>query len=84
MVPLVKFSLTGPRNIDDQRNKLYLAMIETVRRFKPKAFLIENVPGMANLYGGAVKEEIIRRFTQMGYKVSCKIVCAADYGGSSN
>ena len=55
-------------------------MIETVRRFKPKAFLIENVPGMANLYGGAVKEEIIRRFTQMGYKVSCKIVCAADYG----
>ena len=80
MVPLSRFSLTGPRNIDDQRNKLYLAMIETVRRFKPKAFLIENVPGMANLYGGAVKEEIIRRFTQMGYKVSCKIVCAADYG----
>ena len=78
--PCQGFSLTGPRNIDDQRNKLYLAMIETVRRFKPKAFLIENVPGMANLYGGAVKEEIIRRFTQMGYKVSCKIVCAADYG----
>ncbi len=78
--PCQGFSLTGPRNFDDERNKLYLAMIETVRRFKPKAFMIENVPGMANLYKGAVKDEIIKRFTLMGYAVSYKIVCAADYG----
>ena len=78
--PCQGFSLTGPRNFDDKRNKLYLAMIETVRRFRPQAFLIENVPGMANLYKGEVKNEIIRRFTAMGYKVSCKIICAADYG----
>lgn len=78
--PCQGFSLTGPRNFDDKRNKLYLAMIETVRRYRPKAFLIENVPGMANLYHGEVKEEIIKRFREMGYKVSHKIVCAADYG----
>lgn len=78
--PCQGFSLTGPRNFDDKRNKLYLAMIETVRRYQPKAFLIENVPGMANLYKGAVKDEIIKRFTAMGYKVNCQIVCAADYG----
>ena len=78
--PCQGFSLTGPRNFEDKRNKLYLAMIETVHRYKPQAFLIENVPGMANLYKGAVKDEIIKRFTNMGYKVSCKIVCAADYG----
>ena len=78
--PCQGFSLTGPRNFEDKRNKLYLAMIEAVHRYKPQAFLIENVPGMANLYKGAVKDEIIKRFTNMGYKVSCKIVCAADYG----
>ena len=78
--PCQGFSLTGPRNFDDERNKLYLAMIETVRRYRPKAFLIENVPGMANLYKGAVRDEIIRRFSEMGYNVSYKIVCAADYG----
>lgn len=78
--PCQGFSLTGPRNFDDKRNQLYLAMIETVRRYQPKAFLIENVPGMANLYGGAVKDEVVRRFTAMGYTVSYKIVCAADYG----
>lgn len=78
--PCQGFSLTGPRNFDDKRNKLYLAMIEMVRRFNPKAFLIENVPGMANLYGGAIRDEIIKRFTKMGYQVASKIVCAADYG----
>ena len=78
--PCQGFSLTGPRNFDDKRNKLYLAMIETVRRYKPQAFLIENVPGMANLYKGAVRDEIIKRFTEMGYNVSYRIVCAADYG----
>ena len=78
--PCQGFSLTGPRNFDDPRNQLYLAMIETVRRFSPRAFLIENVPGMANLYKGEVKDEIIKRFSNMGYTVSCKIVCAADYG----
>lgn len=78
--PCQGFSLTGSRNFEDKRNKLYLAMIETVRRFQPKVFLIENVPGMANLYNGAVKDEIVKRFTEMGYNVSYKIVCAADYG----
>ena len=78
--PCQGFSLTGPRNFEDQRNKLYLAMIETVRRISPKVFLIENVPGMANLYRGEVKNEIIKRFTKMGYSMSYKIVCAADYG----
>lgn len=78
--PCQGFSLTGPRNFDDERNKLYLAMIETVKRYSPRAFMIENVPGMATLYNGEVKDEVLRRFTKMGYKVTCKILCAADYG----
>ena len=78
--PCQGFSLTGRRQFDDERNKLYLAMIESVRRYRPSAFLIENVPGMAALYKGEVKDEIIKRFTEMGYNVSCKILCAADYG----
>lgn len=78
--PCQGFSLTGSRNFDDPRNKLYLAMIETVKRFQPKAFVIENVPGMAKLYGGEVKEEILKRFEKIGYIVNCQILCAADYG----
>ena len=78
--PCQGFSLTGPRNFDDPRNKLYLAVIEMVRQCKPKGFIIENVPGMARMYNGEVKDEILRRFKKMGYNIDCKILCAADYG----
>lgn len=78
--PCQGFSLTGPRNFDDERNKLYLAVIEMVKQYKPKAFIIENVPGMATLYKGQIKDEILKRFKKMGYNIECKILCAADYG----
>lgn len=78
--PCQGFSLSGPRNFDDERNRLYLAMIEAVHRFSPRAFVIENVPGMETLYNGEIKEEIIRRFEAMGYNVNSNILCAADYG----
>ena len=78
--PCQGFSLTGPRNFDDARNKLYLAVIEMVKQYQPKGFIIENVPGMATLYEGQIKDEILRRFDAMGYNVQCKILCAADYG----
>ena len=78
--PCQGFSLTGRRQFDDERNKLYLAMIDTVKHYRPKAFMIENVPGMATLYKGEVKDEIIKRFTEMGYNVTYKVLCSADYG----
>lgn len=78
--PCQGFSLTGPRNFDDKRNKLYLAVFDAVMIFKPKAFVIENVTGMETLYKGQVKEEIIRRFENLGYSVKSDVICAADYG----
>lgn len=78
--PCQGFSLTGPRNFDDSRNKLYLAVIEMVKQYKPKGFIIENVPGMATLYDGQIKDEILSRFKKLGYNIECKILCAADYG----
>lgn len=78
--PCQGFSLTGARNFEDDRNKLYLAMIETVQHFKPNAFVIENVPGMATLYKGEVKKKIIKKFTDLGYSVNTEILLAADYG----
>lgn len=78
--PCQGFSVTGPRNFDDPRNKLYLAVIALVKQYKPKGFIIENVPGMANMYKGQVKDEVLKRFKKMGYNIDCKILKACDYG----
>jgi DNA (cytosine-5)-methyltransferase 1 len=78
--PCQGFSLSGPRRFDDPRNKLYLSFMRIVGELKPKAFLIENVPGIMSLYGGEVKEQIIKRFSDFGYSVVCAKLNAADYG----
>lgn len=78
--PCQGFSLTGPRNFDDHRNRLYLAVFDVVRELAPRAFVIENVRGMASLYGGQVRDEVIRRFAKLGYTTVAEVLCAADYG----
>lgn len=78
--PCQGFSLTGSRLEDDPRNTLFLSMVNAVAYFQPKAFLLENVPGLATLYNGKSKDAIIREFSDLGYSVSYKILYGPDYG----
>ncbi len=79
--PCQGFSLAGPRQIDDSRNKLYQAMVKTASILRPNAVVLENVPGMIQLHGGLVKDKIIEDFTKLGYKMGePKILFAPDYG----
>lgn len=78
--PCQGMSLSGPRKFDDPRNKLYLSYIRLVEEIQPKAFVIENVPGLVSLFDGQIKDSIIEKFTAMGYIVEYKILCSADYG----
>ena len=82
--PCQGFSLSGPRNFNDPRNKLYLSYIRLVEEIKPRAFVIENVPGLVGLFNGEVKDNIIKRFTELGYTVKYQILCAANYGVPQN
>lgn len=82
--PCQGMSLSGPRKFDDPRNKLYLSYIRLVGEIGPQAFVIENVPGLISLFGGQIKDNIIRKFKEMGYTVTYKILCAADYGVPQN
>lgn len=78
--PCQGMSLSGLRKLDDPRNKLYLSYIRLVSEIKPRAFVIENVPGLVGLFGGKIKDSIIEKFTELGYKVNYQILCSADYG----
>lgn len=82
--PCQGMSLSGPRMFEDPRNKLYLSYIRLVEEIQPKAFVIENVPGLISLFGGQIKDSIIEKFSAMGYTVKFQILCASDYGVPQN
>lgn len=82
--PCQGFSTVGRREIDDPRNQLYLEYCRIVRTVSPEFFVIENVKGLTTLNNGAVKEDIIERFSSMGYHVAFKILNAADFGVPQN
>jgi DNA (cytosine-5)-methyltransferase 1 len=78
--PCQGFSLTGTRNENDKRNTLFYTFFDLAKKINPNAIVIENVPGIANLYGGKVKEEIYRLCKKMGYTCVHKEIFAPDYG----
>ena len=78
--PCQGFSLSGPRNFKDPRNSLYLKYWEFIRDYSPDFFVIENVSGIAGLYGGKVREDIIDKFSSLSYEVTDELVLVADYG----
>ncbi len=82
--PCQGFSMAGRRIVDDDRNKLYRDYFRILNILKPKFFLMENVVGLTNLNGGAIKEDIFRRANEIGYKVFFDILCASDYGVPQN
>lgn len=78
--PCQGFSLAGPRNKDDERNTLYEAMVKTAKKLKPKAIVLENVPGLLTLYDGKGAKKILSDFQEIGYTMNCQILYAPEYG----
>lgn len=78
--PCQGFSLVGKREIGDERNSLYLQYVRFVKIIKPKFFILENVKGLLSMEGGFYKEDIVERFSELGYNVCYKLMRASDYG----
>ena len=79
--PCQGFSVNAPiRSLDDQRNHLFRDFIRVADALRPKAVLIENVPGMISLAQGSVVEQIYKELNQLGYAVSHRILFAGHYG----
>lgn len=82
--PCQGFSIAGKRIVDDDRNKLYKSFVRMVEHFKPRAFVLENVPNILSMGDGVIKEAIIKDFEGLGYKVVTKVLLASNYGVPQN
>lgn len=78
--PCQGFSIAGPRDMNDKRNSLYLAMVELADRVKPQAVVLENVPGMLQINNGIGAKRVVEDFAKIGYKMVPKLLYAPDYG----
>lgn len=79
--PCQGFSINAPiRTLDDERNHLFKDFLRVVAALKPKAVLIENVPGIISLGKGTVVKQIYAELEAMGYKVGHRILFAGHYG----
>lgn len=69
----------------DERTGLWKHMFAVVDKVRPRAFLLENVPGLSHkglVYeeDGEAKGVIADHFRRLGYKLRASILLAADYG----
>lgn len=86
--PCQGFSVANQyRNEKDERNELYLEIVRLLKENKPKYFLAENVPGILSLGKGAVVNQIMKEFSEIGieegfkgYDVKKYLLNSADYG----
>lgn len=78
--PCQGFSTIGKRLVKDPRNELVFEFIRFVKTIQPKVFLMENVRGLLSSDHGAIKNAIIKEYEDVGYNVTSKVICAADYG----
>lgn len=82
--PCQGFSVAGKRIVDDVRNTLYKNFVSFVSYYKPKAFMMENVPNILSIGEGIIREQILKDFSELGYKVTYKVLMASDYGVPQN
>ena len=76
---------------DDYRNFLFEHYLNVVKRYKPKAFVFENVPGLLSAApnGKPVKELIKNAFNEIGYDIvddlkKYALINASEFGVPQN
>ena len=76
--PCQPFSGLGPQDgLHDPRGRLFLEIVRFLREASPRAFLLENVPGLLTSEEGRSMEHIASALRATGYSVTWKVVSAA-------
>lgn len=81
--PCQGFSLTGKRDVNDDRNTLFQDYLNIAKTVKPKIIIMENVKlltSMTDPDGTLVKDRILKTFEKYGYISDFYQLNAKDFG----
>ena len=65
--------------LDDHRNHLYKYYVEFLKRYKPKMFVFENVPGILSANNGGYLNLIFESVREAGYELEFKILNSKNF-----
>ncbi len=69
---------------DDERTKLYIQYGRYLKKYKPKMFVFENVPGILSAAKGQYFKNLKRYYKRLGYELDARLLNAYDYGVVQN
>lgn len=81
--PCQAYSLLGRHRkniVNDPRNFLYIQYGKFLKKYNPKAFVFENVPGLLTANDGKYFQDLKSHFKEIGYKIHYRVLDASDYG----
>lgn len=75
--PCQGFSTLGAGDVGDERNDLVSIVLPFIDELRPRAFIVENVPGLRS---DRRLKALLREATRLGYVVESYVVNAVDFG----
>lgn len=87
--PCQAYSIVGrsrdPKGMeDDPRNHLYRHYIKFLKKYSPKFFVFENVPGILSANNGVYLKRIQNAFNLAGYSFEKRVLLSSDFGVMQN
>ena len=79
-VPCPPFSKAGKQLGAEDERDLFPEALRLIGECKPRAVLLENVPGFAEAKFNAYREELLEKLRKLGYEPSWEVIQASDLG----
>lgn len=79
-VPCPPFSIAGQQLGANDERDMFPTTMTLVDRMKPRAVMLENVPGLAAKKFEHYRRDLLSRLSKLGYQPEWKVLQAADYG----
>lgn len=77
---LIGRAALGKKVKKDKRNFLYKEYAKFLKRYKPKYFVFENVPGLKSAGDGKIYNDIKKLYKKIGYTLDDRLLNSWDFG----